>query len=108
MAKKIIKKAAKKVVKDPDLMVSTREKTLDAIATEATKDIDPNPVNEVRKKIKGALVIERTPKNPVTITQTHNIEQMQAKIAKYKVVIAIWQAKIDPLQALIDEYNALP
>lgn len=69
--------------------------------------VDPNPITEVRKKVNGALVIEQTPQKPVTRTTTHNIAELQAKIAKYEGVIAMWQAKIDPLQAIIEEYNTL-
>ena len=68
---------------------------------------DPNPVTEVRKKSNGTLVIERTHKTPVTQTTTHNITELEARIAKYESVIAVWQAKIDPLQAIIDEYGGM-
>ena len=75
--------------------------------TTETIEEDPNPITEVRKATDNALVIERTPKYPVTITESHNIDELKAKIAKYQAVIDVWQAKIDPLQAIIDEYNAL-
>lgn len=68
---------------------------------------DPNPITEVRKKVDGALVIEQTHKNPVTKTTTHNIAELEAKIAKYESVAAIWQEKADPLKALVLEYNSL-
>lgn len=69
--------------------------------------IDPNPITEIRKKVDGALVIEQTHEKPVTHTTTHNIAKLEAKIAKYEGVIAEWQSKINPLQAIVDEYNAL-
>lgn len=77
--------------------------------SEIIKEIieDPNPIVEVREIMNGALVIKRTPTNPVTLTETHNIKELQEKITKYQNVIAAWQAKIDPLQAIIDEYNAI-
>lgn len=69
--------------------------------------IDDNPVTEVRKKVNGSLVIEQTHQKPVTKTTTHVIVELEADIAKYRAVIAIWQAKIDPLQAIVDEYEAI-
>ena len=57
------------------------------------KPIDPTKVKEVRKKTHDALVIERTPKHPMTTVETHNIEAVRAKIAKY--------------QAIIDEYEGM-
>ena len=75
------------------------------MTTETT--IDPNPITEIRKVTGNALVIERTPQYPVTLTESHNIDELKAEIAKYQAVIDTWQAKIDPLQAIIDEYNTL-
>ena len=75
--------------------------------TEPPIEENPNPVTEVRKITSKALVIERTPAKPVTITKSYNIDELNAKIAKYQAVIDVWQAKIDPLQAIVDEYNTL-
>lgn len=69
--------------------------------------INPNPVTEVRKIMNGALVIERTPRDPVTIAESHDIEQLKAQIAKDQGVVAMWQAKIDILQDIVDEYDAI-
>jgi len=71
------------------------------------EEIDLNPITEVRTKKDGALIIEQTHKNPVKRTTVHTIASIQEKIAKYETVIAVWQAKIDPLQALIDEYEGM-
>lgn len=69
--------------------------------------IDDNPITEVRKKVDDTLVIEQTHQKPVTKTTTYVIVELEAEIAKYEAVIAVWQSKIDPLQALVEEYNAL-
>ena len=71
------------------------------------KDIDLNPVTEIRKKSGKSLVVERTYKNPVTKTDTYVIADLKAQIAKYQAVIDVWQARIDPLQKLIDEYEGM-
>ena len=70
-------------------------------------EADPNPITEVRKKVNGALVIEQTLQHPVILTTTHNIAELEAKIAKYESVIAKWQSRLDPLKAIVCEYNAL-
>jgi hypothetical protein len=74
--------------------------------TKETKE-NPNPVTEVRKITPAALVIERTHEKPVTSIKSHDINDLKAKIANYQGVIAVWQAKIDPLQAIIDEYDEI-
>ena len=38
---------------------------------------------------------------------SHDIKKAQEEIAKIDLVIAQWQAKIDPLQAIVDKYNEL-
>ncbi len=48
-----------------------------------------------------------TPAEVQSTITTYNIEEIQAEIAKYQGVIAQWQAKIDPLQAIVDKYNEL-
>ena len=68
---------------------------------------DLNPVTEVRKKIDGSLVIERVHEKPVVNTETHNMDDLRDTIAKYQAVIDVWQARIDPLKALIDEYEGM-
>lgn len=57
------------------------------------KPLDPTKVKEVRKKTPDALIIERTPHTPTTTVETHNIEAVRAKIAKY--------------QAILDEYESM-
>lgn len=70
-------------------------------------EIPVNPITEVKTKTKTALIIEQTPRDPITITQVHTIAELKKAINKYNDVIAIWQAKIDPMQAIIDEYDSM-
>lgn len=69
--------------------------------------IDLNPIREVRRKSESAFIIERTPERPVTLTEIHVIADVRAEIAKYEAVISVWQDKIDPLQAIIDEWETV-
>jgi len=69
--------------------------------------IDDNPVTEKRKRIDGALVIERTHEKPVTHVETHVITDLKKQITKYQGVIDVWQARIDALQKIVDEYDDL-
>lgn len=78
-----------------------------ACAQEGEPYVDPNPVTEVRTKTETSLVVERTHRDPVTATTTYNIVELEAEIAKLQGVVDLWQDKIDPLQAIIDEYNLL-
>ena len=71
------------------------------------KDEDLNPVTEIRKKTDRSLVVERTHEKPVTKTDTYVIADLKDTIAKYQAVIDVWQARIDPLKALIDEYEGM-
>lgn len=65
---------------------------------------DVNPIREARMKKDGALIIERTPERPKTLTTTFVITEIEAEIAKIDGVIELWQAKKAPLQAIVDEY----
>ena len=59
-------------------------------------------------EVEGSNLKEiRTPTEVQVETTTYNIPEIQAEISKYQVVIAQWQAKIDPLQAIIDKYNEI-
>lgn len=64
-----------------------------------------NPVIETRKKGDGTIIVEKTNENPVTITNIYNIDKIQKEINKIDSVIAIWESKKAPLQAIIDEYE---
>jgi len=68
---------------------------------------DLNPVTEVRKAELNTLIIERTHKTPVTATETHDIADLKAKVAKIDGVIALWEDRRKPFQDLIDEYDTL-
>lgn len=68
---------------------------------------DLNPITEIRKKTDTALVIERTPRDPVTLTTTHVIEDLREEIEKLQAVVDIWQARITPLQNLVNEYEGM-
>lgn len=71
------------------------------------EEVDMNPVTEVRIRRDGALVIERTRERPVTEVETHNIAAIQADLNRIDGVIAVWQAKRNPLQAILDEYDSM-
>lgn len=74
---------------------------------EMEEPINPNPVTEVRRKTATALVVERTPEKPVTIIETHDINEARAEIAKIDGVISLWQDKRKPHQDIIDEWEAM-
>ena len=74
---------------------------------EIKEPINLNPVTEVRIKTPDTLIVERTPEKPVTLIETHNINDARAEIAKIDGVIASWQDKRKPYQDIIDEWEAM-
>lgn len=77
------------------------------IEGEEIPEIKPNPEIKSYKKIEGSLVVEKTHDKPVVHSETHNIEQVQARIDKINEVIALWENKKTPFQAIIDKYEEL-
>jgi len=69
--------------------------------------IDTNPEIKTYKAEEGRLILEKTHITPIVKKETFNIEEIQEEITKYRNVIAQWQAKIDPLEAIIAKYNEL-
>lgn len=68
---------------------------------------DPNPIIVKWTKGNGYLEKETTHAEPKVHRESFSIAQARARIAKRNGVIAIWQAKNAPDQALIDQYEAL-
>lgn len=66
-----------------------------------------NTVTEIRRKEEGKLIVEQTPKTPVTKTTTYNITDIQRQIDKINGVIKLWENKKAPLQTIIDEYTEI-
>jgi len=68
-------------------------------------EIDTNPEIKTYIAKDNVLTIEKTHGQPVVKTESHKVEELQAKIAKFDRVIAIWEAKKKPYQDLINKYN---
>jgi len=69
--------------------------------------VDPNPVTETRIRQGDTLIIKRMRERPVEEVVVHDIARIQNDINRIDGVIALWQAKREPLQAIIDEYNGM-
>ena len=69
--------------------------------------VDSNPAIITETKEGDNFVKSTTYKEPKITKVTYNIAELQAKIDKYDGVIAQWEAKKKPLQAIIDKYNQL-
>ena len=69
--------------------------------------VDSNPAIITETKEGDNFVKSTTYKEPKITKVSYNIAELQAKIDKYDGVIAQWEAKKKPLQAIIDKYNQL-
>jgi len=69
--------------------------------------VDSNPAIITETKEGDTFVKSTTYKEPKITKVSYNIAELQAKIDKYDGVIAQWEAKKKPLQAIIDKYNQL-
>ena len=69
--------------------------------------VDSNPAIITETKEGDNFVKSTTYKEPKTTKVSYNIAELQAKIDKYDGVIAQWEAKKAPLQAIIDKFNQL-
>ena len=69
--------------------------------------VDSNPAIITESKEGDNFVKSTTYKEPKITKVSYNIAELQAKIDKYDGVIAQWEAKKKPLQAIIDKYNQL-
>ena len=59
-------------------------------------------------EVEGSNLKEiRTPTEVQVETTTYNIPEIQAEISKIDAVIAQWEAKKAPHQAIIDKYNEI-
>ena len=68
---------------------------------------DLNPAIITETKEGDNFVKSTTYKEPKITKVSYNIAELQAKIDKYNNVIAQWEAKKKPLQAIIDKFNQL-
>ena len=69
--------------------------------------VDSNPAIITESKEGDNFVKSTTYAEPKITKVSYNIAELQAKIDKYDGVIAQWEAKKAPLQAIIDKYNTL-
>ena len=69
--------------------------------------VDSNPAIITESKEGDNFVKSTTYKEPKITKVSYNIAELQAKIDKYDGVIAQWEAKKTPLQAIINKFNAL-
>ena len=69
--------------------------------------VDSNPAIITETKEGDNFVKSTTYKEPKITKVSYNIAELQAKIDKYDGVMAQWEAKKKPLQAIIDKYNQL-
>ena len=69
--------------------------------------VDSNPAIITETKEGDNFVKSTTYKEPKITKVSYNIAELQAKIDKYDGVIAQWEAKKAPLQAIINKFNAL-
>ena len=69
--------------------------------------VDSNPAIITESKEGDNFVKSTTYKEPKITKVSYNIAELQAKIDKYDGVIAQWEAKKAPLQAIINKFNSL-